>query len=544
LPRPAIGVAAGEGHTCALLDDNSVSCWGANSRGQLGNGGAPSLVLSPPAAITLEGPAIGVFAGRNTSCATVRIGNDGQGFTCWGSDAFGALGDGGDRDGFIATPSPLITLASGAQPVFSSIGAFVHCVTTSTQAGNCWGNSEFGQFGQGAIGEPFWNNPLPTDFQGPGGADISEIKVGRSHVCALLVDGRIACWGTDDLGQRGDGASDSGPTVVPTLVSLPNDALATSFDVGRGHACAALDDGRVSCWGDDFLGQNGDGDFALSGDINGSPTAPFRAALAPLRPRPPMTLAQVDLRLQVKKVLPAPPTGQLRYEITLGNVGLDDALDASLAVSLSDDLIPQSWSCQTTNGAICALGDVATLSGSVDLPVDATVQILLDVSVDAGAVAVRSVAASVSTDISFSKELEASDNDDVSSDATEDDDSDGVNNNVDVCDSTPDSEIGEIDDTGCGPSERDTDGDGASDALDAFPNDPTETADTDGDGLGENREATLGTNPSLADSDGDGFDDGEEVDAGSNPLLAADVPATSGLNTILIKAAIDARDRD
>jgi len=123
----------------------------------------------------------------------------------------------------------------------------------------------------------------------------------------------------------------------------------------------------------------------------------------------------------------------------------------------------------------------------------------------------------------------------------EDDDKDGVDNDADTCDSTPPGEVGQIDASGCAPSERDTDNDGVNDALDAFPEDPTETADSDGDGLGDNREATLGTNPNLEDSDGDGFSDLDEVEAESDPLSADDIPNLGGLNIILIKAAIDAK---
>ena len=88
--------------------------------------------------------------------------------------------------------------------------------------------------------------------------------------------------------------------------------------------------------------------------------------------------------------------------------------------------------------------------------------------------------------------------------------------------------------------ENDTDGDGANDTQDAFPNDPAETKDTDGDGIGNNAdldddgdgvsdtmEQQVGTDPLVADTDGDGFSDGVELDAGSDPLNANDTPAVS-----------------
>ncbi|MEO1082039.1 MAG: hypothetical protein AAFY29_20950 [Pseudomonadota bacterium] len=130
---------------------------------------------------------------------------------------------------------------------------------------------------------------------------------------------------------------------------------------------------------------------------------------------------------------------------------------------------------------------------------------------------------------------------DLSVSADDDEDGDGVNNGMDDCDDTPAQEVSDINSEGCGPSERDTDDDGVNDSDDAFPDDPSETADSDDDGLGDNREGELGTDPNLADTDDDGFSDGEEVEAQSDPLSPREVPPPTGLNIILIKAAIDSR---
>lgn len=121
-----------------------------------------------------------------------------------------------------------------------------------------------------------------------------------------------------------------------------------------------------------------------------------------------------------------------------------------------------------------------------------------------------------------------------------DSDGDGIADESDNCpaNGNPDQQDQNSDGEG-DACDSDIDGDGTPNDSDAFPVDPDETADSDGDGLGDNDEAQRGTNPAVADSDGDGFDDGDEVDGGSDPLDADSTPALTGLNIILIRAAIE-----
>ena len=91
----------------------------------------------------------------------------------------------------------------------------------------------------------------------------------------------------------------------------------------------------------------------------------------------------------------------------------------------------------------------------------------------------------------------------------------------------------DTDGDGIGNNEdTDDDGDGVADDADAFPTDAAETTDTDGDGIGNNADT---------DDDGDGSSDAEEIAEGTDPLDANDYPDLGGLNIMLIKAAIDAR---
>ncbi|MEM1190512.1 MAG: thrombospondin type 3 repeat-containing protein [Pseudomonadota bacterium] len=103
----------------------------------------------------------------------------------------------------------------------------------------------------------------------------------------------------------------------------------------------------------------------------------------------------------------------------------------------------------------------------------------------------------------------------ISSTEVGDTDGDGRFDDRDSCDATPGNEIGRVNAEGCGPSERDTDGDGVNDNLDAFPLDPDEQNDSDGDGFGDN----------------------EEINAGSDPNDAGDVPGATGLPVWLLYQA-------
>jgi len=82
-----------------------------------------------------------------------------------------------------------------------------------------------------------------------------DVQAGTHHTCALLLDGRIACWGRDSGGQLGDGGGSVRTT--PVYASGVEDAVAIA--VGEQHACALLSTGEVVCWGADERGQMGDG---------------------------------------------------------------------------------------------------------------------------------------------------------------------------------------------------------------------------------------------------------------------------------------------
>jgi alpha-tubulin suppressor-like RCC1 family protein len=91
--------------------------------------------------------------------------------------------------------------------------------------------------------------------QGLGGPLIG-VAAGLAHTCAVLMDGRVQCWGDNQWGELGDGTFVSSTT--PVTASGISDAVAVS--AGYLHTCARTRSGRVLCWGQNGAGQVGNGD--------------------------------------------------------------------------------------------------------------------------------------------------------------------------------------------------------------------------------------------------------------------------------------------
>jgi len=99
-----------------------------------------------------------------------------------------------------------------------------------------------------------------------------DVTVGRHFSCALLSNGEVKCWGNNRYGQLGLGedvfAVELDGSTVPTSVALGRGAI--DIDAGDEHVCAVLDDGSVRCWGRNQAGQLGQGhmedDLGPAGD--------------------------------------------------------------------------------------------------------------------------------------------------------------------------------------------------------------------------------------------------------------------------------------
>ena len=163
----------------------------------------------------------------------------------WGDNTWGQLGNGGSAPSL--TPATLSGL-SGATAISS--GGYHSCALLSDGSVRCWGYNATGQLGEGAASSP---RRTPVAVSGLSGA--IEISAGRDHTCAVRADGTASCWGDNGLGQLGDGTTTDSP--VPVLVS--GLSAATVITAGHVHSCAVLADGTARCWGRGNSGELGDG---------------------------------------------------------------------------------------------------------------------------------------------------------------------------------------------------------------------------------------------------------------------------------------------
>jgi len=248
----AVQVATGTyDHTCVLLSTGDVECWGDNSRGQLGYGNAEAvgqLDIPTHQPVALGQHAKQVIAGTDDSCALLSDGS----VKCWGNNNYGQLGY-GDTTQRDAPPIESITLGTSATQIS---GAYDHtCALLSDHSVKCWGFNDGGELG---YGDTVQRDAPAVESIALGGPAL-QISAGYQHTCALLVEGIVKCWGNNNDGELGYG--DLVQREAPAVEGVPLGGLATQVSAGYEDTCALLADGSVNCWGDNNYGQLGYGDI-------------------------------------------------------------------------------------------------------------------------------------------------------------------------------------------------------------------------------------------------------------------------------------------
>jgi alpha-tubulin suppressor-like RCC1 family protein len=243
-----VQIAGGEYHTCAVHGDGTVSCWGGDGSGQVGQpaGSAPvadtpegnMAIIATPTTVAGLTDVVEVKAGDFHTCARLKN----MTVSCWGSNQMGQLGDGTTTD----RSTPAMVGGLGGDVVEISAGRIFTCARHASGRVSCWGSNNNGQLGNGGTS----NSNVPVDAMV---TDATQLATGFQHTCALRPGGVVSCWGRNDSGQLGNGTTMSSTT--PVDVSLPQPA--TSIAAGSVHTCARYASG-LACWGENIVNQLGD----------------------------------------------------------------------------------------------------------------------------------------------------------------------------------------------------------------------------------------------------------------------------------------------
>ena len=145
-----------------------------------------------------------------------------------------------------------------------SIGRQFACAITENSSVLCWGRTDFGQTGIGVEGEMVYHNMTYVDALD--GMGIVEVSAHLDHACGLTSQGAVYCWGSNELGQIGNGQI-GGNQLVPSQVLLPQGVVAKSLSQGpSSHSCVISTDGDLYCWGNNNRGQVGNGQICFDWD--------------------------------------------------------------------------------------------------------------------------------------------------------------------------------------------------------------------------------------------------------------------------------------
>ncbi|KAG5175869.1 regulator of chromosome condensation 1/beta-lactamase-inhibitor protein II [Tribonema minus] len=237
----------GSQHTCAILDDATAKCWGDGHHGQLGQGDWLSLSSPPKSAINLGSgrTAKAIAAGVGHTCALL----DNATVKCWGFGENGQLGLGDD----VALNSPsidAINLGLGRTAKAIATGFFHTCALLDDSTVKCWGNNYSGQLGQGTTDDLIL--PPKSAINLGSSRTATAIAAGREHTCALLDNATVKCGDYGADGQLGQGSTANLHSPPKSVINLGSGRTATAIATGNYHTCALLDNSTVKCWG---LGQ-------------------------------------------------------------------------------------------------------------------------------------------------------------------------------------------------------------------------------------------------------------------------------------------------
>lgn len=242
---PVERFSIGANHTCVATDDlpPQLFCWGDNTYGQLGTGDRDD--RASPFELTGLGNVIRIAAGVSHTCAVVDTGE----VSCWGLNDEGQLGLDPNTDPEVLTPQLVVGLPP-AERIYP--GNKQTCLRgQGDRELHCWGGNEFGQLGDGTV------TPRFTPALIPDVAEVADVITGLRHTCALDNEFTLFCWGANDHGQLGTPMSPT-PQTTPAQVATEVRLFAGKH---AEHSCSVGIDDVVRCSGLNDSGQLGNGTY-------------------------------------------------------------------------------------------------------------------------------------------------------------------------------------------------------------------------------------------------------------------------------------------
>lgn len=237
-----VAIASGDSHSLAVLSDGTVRAWGYNWYGQVGNGHEQQREVTAPVAVKKLRHVKAVAAGYNHSLALLTNGT----VMAWGDNAYGESGDG--TSGNVRTKPVPVAGLTHVKAI--SAGEFTSFALLKDGTVMAWGWNHEGELG---IGTFSFHSDVPVAVHGLTG--VKAVSAGAAHTLALLGDGTVAAWGSDDYGALGDGGTENQnlPIAVPGLTGVKTIAA------GPFHNLVLLQNHTVKAWGYNGSGQVGVG---------------------------------------------------------------------------------------------------------------------------------------------------------------------------------------------------------------------------------------------------------------------------------------------
>ena len=243
----------GREHGCVVLSDRTVKCWGYARMGAIGDGNSVSYT-DPGTLATGVNNVVDIALGQDHTCALLDNGT----VQCWGRDNSGQLGDNktntnGVDNGGNEGVDTAVNL-SGSISNFIQIDAYSGSTCGLTDNGTiwCWGSNGNGQLGDGTTTD----RDYPVQVSGIDNA--LDVYLGTAMGCAAI-DNRtnLKCWGNNYLGD-GSTTDSTTPVTVTETNGWGSDYTFDDVAIGQSSACAYNEENnQVYCWGVNADGQLG-----------------------------------------------------------------------------------------------------------------------------------------------------------------------------------------------------------------------------------------------------------------------------------------------